>query len=168
MGKHLLLVGFLLIPAVAGQVMVDRAISTGGDQVVVMLTVESTAVGVIITEQLPDGWTLAASQPPPDRVAGQDVSWLLREKTGIGSRVIRYQLSPPDLVIGNPHVTGTWKAINDQGIQEGRSETPMGTGLILSGAVIRQDHLWGAGVLVAIAALWRWWQYRKKHFKFLG
>ena len=119
----ILIIFFSLIsfPSVSSQVAVTRnpvsAQSVPGSAVsfTLSLIVSGIQEGLIVTETIPDGWTVSEASPSVDKALGNEIKWLLNNREGIADTEITYIVDIPSSAQGTYAIQGTWKSIDNEG-----------------------------------------------------
>lgn len=129
---------FLLTVPAAGQVEVARSpvsvqVSPGGEVLFsLFVSVEGDQKGIVVTEVLPAGWSLAGADPDPDKTVGNEVKWLFTSQSGVENQSISYTLAVPSSAGGSHQVAGSWKAVQGDGMRLS-GETESSTIIVLGG-----------------------------------
>lgn len=162
MGTHtrllIPLLFFLMMGTTQAQV-VERVVGSG----TVSLFVQGEGVyGLIVTEQLPEGWEFLRATPEPQKLEDKELVWVLYEKLGVGDEVLVYEV-----VQGAGLPEGAWTSVDGEGKKKQghvRSRDVF-TGFVIGNASV----LVGVGVVAVISFWWlRWRKNRKYNSVILG
>ncbi len=117
---------FLMLCSSAYAIKVDRNIASAvkpGETVDITITVKlegEIPSSLIVTEDIPSGWTVESSDPEASPFSGK-IKWLLYGTSLKETTTLKYALKAPASFSESQAISGTWKTLSGQGNITGKA-----------------------------------------------